>query len=232
MDIRLPTALEAEIYSKYNHTPFHNWTHWKVVWKTMRILEDDYTCISPWEMAWYFHDAGHIWIANSPADEERSARMAEEILSNYWWFSKWYIDEVKFLIMWTIFPERWKIEDHWQKLLADADISHLWKDYSTFIHTAIAYLLEQTPYREDLTDEVILDFFKNEQIWFFNYLTDISWNENNPFLTKEASKFFPYFSRNKDILARHVEENPEILIQLTRNSERNWYDKKFRNIFW
>ncbi len=224
MEIKLPVALENMISETYNQVPYHNWEHWKVVWETMRILENDYTCLSPWEMAWYFHDAGHTWIANSPIDEEKSAEIAENILLEYWWFPGWYIQDVKNMIVWTVFSERWNIVDLEQKLLADADISHLWKDFNTFLNGAIAHLLETTNHREDLTDERIIEYFTKDQIWFFNYLTGITWDKNNPFLTEQAKFFLPGFSGNRDELLETIEKNPELLISLTRDFEEKCYN--------
>jgi len=42
---------------------------------------------------------------------------------------------------------------------------------------------------------------------------------------------FPNFVENKDTLNRDIETNPKVLIDITRNSERNWYEKSHKSIF-
>jgi predicted metal-dependent HD superfamily phosphohydrolase len=228
MNNTINTGLSYEIAKNYKHLPYHNWSHAKKVWEAMRLLENDFTHISSGEMAWYLHDAGHTWVAK-PDDEEKSCEIAEKILTD-WNSSNWYIDDVKNHIMGTVFSERINLILPEQKLMADADISSIWSNYSQFIKSSIAFLLEISD-RADLTDNRIIEYFWVDQMDFFKYLTSVTGQTDNPFLTKSAQKLFPNFSQNKIQLTQHIEENPDILIELTRNSERNFYVKWHKSIF-
>ncbi len=215
----MPSQIEMfrrDIAKTYQEIPYHNWVHWKHVWNAMMKLEGSRHVVSPWRIAWYFHDADHQWYLQED-DEERAAKIAQDYLSQKW-FDESYISKVQELIMWTIFTERWNLVIPEQKLIADADLSKLWWDYPWFVKSAVRLFLEIKE-KWDITDAEIEDFFRNTQPAFFKYLTDISGKEETPFLTDEARVAYPHFSKNKDTLARDVEVNPQKLVEIVRDME-------------
>ena len=205
-----------DISKMYLDLPYHNWAHWRYVWDAMMKLEDTRDHVSPWRMAWYFHDVDRHAIVQED-DEERAAQIAHDELTNRD-YDRSYIDQVKNYIMWTIFIDRWILIDPEQKLIADADLSKLGWDYWWFVKSIVWYLLE-TSEAWEITDTKIKDFFKNKQPGFFKHLTDMSNKENSPFLTQRASELYPHFSRNKDTLAEDIEKNPWKLISVVRHIE-------------
>ena len=215
-----------EIAQTYHPNPFHNWNHGKYVWNTVMNLEKSRSVVTPWRMAWYFHDADHRWFVQED-DEERAAQIAHDTLHK-WGFWKDFIDATKIRIMWTVFKERWNLILPEQKLIADADLSKLWSGYIHFVQNSIRYLLE-TEKKWDISDERIAEFFRIDQPWFFKYLTSISRRPETPFLTPIAQKRFPNFSRNIDNMAKDAEENIWELTSLVRTFEKKPEIKTFRN---
>jgi len=220
--------LKSEILSSHNNVPYHNYSHAKRVSNTMMLLENSQN-ISPGRMAWYLHDAGHTGIANSPHDEIHSCKIAHDILTSRG-YKKDYIDTVKELIMATVFSERWNIYKHDSMLLADADLSNIWRPYQAFIRNSIGMLLESTKNTWPLSDNDIIKNFTIDTPLFFKKLTNITWKPENPFLTKKAQILFPHFPENKDILSEEIEKNPQGIITLVRKIENtskieNWKEK-------
>ena len=191
----------------------------------MMVLEWIRSKVSPGRMAWYFHDADHQWFVQS-TDEERASEIAEIMLRKEG-FQKDYIDSVKLHIMGTVFKQRGCLVLPEQQLIADADLSKLGSSYRAFVQNSINYLLEMHP-KWEITDREIEAYFKHNQPWFFNMLTDITGKKETPFLTDIARVKFPNFSRNKDTLAQDTEENLWELISLVRKSEIQPHVRDFR----
>ncbi len=220
---KLLDKLEGE----YNVVPYHNWQHGKsVAWAVSYILEDQSDRLL--KIAWLAHDAWHTWTANSPIDEEYSCKIAHDIMLEEWYSSN-QIGEVQRLIIATIFSDRWDVIDPDAQVLVDADISIIGSNYKEFLYSAWSLLLENHPVDQYLTDTRIIDFFQNDQQKFFSYLTSITWDVNNPFLTEWGRKKFPNFAKNKDLLLDDIEENPNKLIELIRTIENTPNVVKYRN---
>lgn len=148
-----------------------------------------------------------------------------------WWFSRDFITQTKSDIFWTVFKNRWELALPEQIRIADADLSKLWQDYKWFVQNSTRYLLET--YRPwDISDEEIIWFFRDDQPKFFSYLTSISWRPETPFISQMAQTHYPNFSKNRDTMAREIEENPQKFIQIVRELETKKHIQDFRNSLW
>ncbi len=215
-------VLKSKIAETYFNNPYHNWPHGEYVWDAMTILEWK---VWKWTIAGFWHDSDHKWFVQAD-DEERAAAIIYDILKKDW-YDKDGASSVVEYIPGTIFKERGNLVIPEHKLIADADVSKLWWEYPEFIKSAVRFLLE-TADASDISDAAIQGFFKNDQPAFFKLLTDISRRPETPFLTQEAQKHFPNFSENKDILAQHIEENPQELIGIVREMEKEPEIQKWR----
>jgi len=211
----------------HNDNPYHNWPHGKHVGDAMAILEDTRR-LTPGIVWWYFHDADHHWVADSPNDEERAAQIMHDSLVSRG-FDNGFIESTKIHIMWTVFSQRWNLDFPKQKLIADADISSIWADYEYYLDCAARLLLETETW--NISDKDILIFFWETQNNFFKHLTWITGDSDTPFLTSRAQEVFPNFTKNRDRIQKDVETNKNILIQLVRKLEKSQSVKTFRERF-
>jgi len=125
--------------------------------------------------------------------------------------------------MWTVFNKRWEINDFNQKIIADADISWVWKDYNEFISDTAKLYIETLPQDSYPSREEIIKFYNNTLNWFLKYLTSITGNENNPFLLEKTNKIFPNFVRNRDQLNDDLNNNKEKLINTVKKEWKKFY---------
>jgi len=225
--MKLPDLKEIAA-TKHNDNPYHNWLHGEYVGDTMAILEDTRE-LTPGIVGWYFHDADHNWVADSPNDEERAARIMHDSLIDRG-FDRNFISSAQTSIMGTVFSERWNLTLPEQKLIADADISSIWWKYDYYLRCAAKLFLETTK-EFDISDDIILNFFWDTQQSFFKFLTWITWKDNNPFLTQKAQRLFPNFIENRDKIQEEVETNKTKLIWIVREIEKSPEISKFRERF-
>lgn len=198
------------IQSSYYPVPYHGWPHGKYVANNVeRILWMKHKRLT---FSSYMHDAGHMY-HSTPDDEKISVELATAILKSRN-ESQQIIQRVELDIYWTIFKNRWELNDHDQMILADADIANIWDDYETFIRHSVKYFLETKSRHEFINKKDFFNIIKNTNLWFSKVLTTITWNDNNPFLTHEAQKAFPNFASNREKLIDALENNQDFLLKI------------------
>ena len=212
---------DLAISQEYNKLPFHNWPHGEhTANRAMLLLWLQYQShIHPMEIWSKFHNAGHPWWIDI-WHEEHANEIAQRLLSK-WNFSQNYRNKVQELISGTELSKRWELETKEKQIIADADIALIWGNYLPFLEDSAKFLIENDT-SNFITDFVILDFFRNKQPEFFSYLTWITNDTSNPFLTKEAQTHFPHFSRNVDTIAQDVQEYPQKIINIVRDAQATY----------
>lgn len=208
------TALADSVRSAFlatsqNGVPFHNVKHADQV--TQALIAMWYDNRVEFLLAGPSHDIDHRFAVLSD-DEERAERIMRR-LAQKTWLSSWIIDKTGTLIFWTIFRDRPHLS--WdQPIIADADISNVWWDFEEHMRQTARLIIEQhLPTWKAMTRENILGGFRRND-GFYKFLTGITGNPDNPFLTREAAQIFPHFARNRDLWAQKIDINPDFFIRL------------------
>jgi hypothetical protein len=126
----------------------------------------------------------------------------------------------------TIFLKRSSLE--WEQLfLADADIGAIGQTFEAYSTNAARLFVEVCMSQGKLnpTREEVLDFWIKSQEGFFKILTDITGNQDQPFLTDGANRTFPHFARNRDRTRELLVTNPQYLINLVKREWKEYWKK-------
>lgn len=202
--------------------PYHNFSHAEFVERVVQILWWKFET-SVWA---YAHDVWNIWGIDI-GHETRAQEITQILLKNYFFPTK-FIDEVCSVISATELKQRPNLVLHDHRLLADADLAHLGMDYDTFLEVSSRLLLENMGKNEEIIDDDIIKFHKEEQTNFFQFLTDITKDKKNPFLTVEAAKKLPHFAQNQSMLSRDIDTDPERIIKVFRDLQESPQFKRYR----
>jgi len=221
----LNKKLDKIAISTYRKVPFHNFEHALNVRKAFSEISNSLGINSKvLDVLWVaaiFHDSWHLYELKS-TDEEKACQLTSKILEKLE-YSNTDIDKIINLIMWTVFLERGNISDFDQMIIADSDISSIWKDYNVFLKSTARLYIETLKQEDYPSESWIIIFFKNTLNWFFWLLTSITWKKDNPFLLSNTSKIFPNFVENRDKLSNDINNNHNHLINIVKHEWKYFY---------
>ncbi len=212
-DITVETFIKAATIAKRN--PYHNFGHEigaceqgiRIAMAENRIREE----INIVAIALLFHDASHRGYVQL-YDEMRAVYMAGEILDETDTaiigpdHSK-NMKSIRELILATIFPgSRGKNLNPIEQIIQDADLAHLGLGWPYWLWASMGLIEEFN--RDRNTPLSPIDFIKNEQEKFINYLSSLS-NNGNIYLSAGAQKIF----KNPVEEVRHFATIPTSVIE-------------------
>ena len=226
--MKLNRDLQDDITNNYSDNSYNNWEHWKYIWDTILMFEWDYTNnISASVMAWYMHAIEKKWICK-PNMCDKTLEIASNILKKHN-YSEEFIKDVHKYIKATDLLYRWDLKTDKEKLISDICISNVWSNYIYFIKSSIRLLLEINN-DWNISDQEIVKFFSVDCPNLMWRLTNITWQDDNPFLTDIARSEWPNFTENRDRLGNQIEKTSGEIIKLVRYCELRRDKFSFRNI--
>jgi len=174
-----------DIRKFYDRNPYHNFVHALRVAKWALMLSLNKHTIIEIKSILYaalFHDALHTWTARV-LDEFYSLTLAQNKISEYQekynlqWIDYWILRK---WIIWTVFKNRWILNNKYSRIVADLDVGVIWEDIYTFMYFSIPLALEFW--------DSMHKFFKTTNIWYFKFLM---WMNKNIIISEEVREIYP-----------------------------------------
>lgn len=174
-----------DIKKFHDRNPYHNFVHaLKVARWTLLLSLEDFNIIEIKSLLYaaLFHDALHTWTARV-LDEFYSLTLAQNKINQYQekynlqWIDYWILRK---WIIWTVFKNRWILNNKYSRVLADLDVWVIGEDIFTFMYYSIPLALEF----EDTSKK----FFKTTNIWYFKFLI---WMNKKVIISDEVRKIYP-----------------------------------------
>lgn len=142
-----------------------------------------------------------------------------------------FVKKIEKRIKATILPNRSQLTNKQDKILADADISNIGREFDYFFEQSVLLFIEQNEHKS-LEQEMVLKFFREDQPKFFAFILALSPDGKNPFLTEEARKLYPHFDDNREKIQSMTDD--EIMEKFTSVMNDYYYEKyikKFQEKF-
>ncbi len=206
----------------YTHVPYHNKPHHRGVERAI-ILMWEWDPYNRYAAAW--HDVLHTWTPRQ-WDEKISATATGIVLMVAWIVDTKEEFEINHRIAWTIFANRWKLDDR-QAPLADADLYAIGSPFPVYIANAARLFIEQCFSEGNYAPsfEQIMEFWTIGQEKFFQHLTQITGKEDSIYLTHMAEKAFPHFPTNRDSVRTLAQHNPDLLVAIIQKEWVKFFSK-------